>query len=341
MNRSPLALPILSNNQVSATANYIVSIQAKDGCIAWFKDGHMDPWDHTEAAMGLASCGRIEEAMRAYDFLAEMQTPTGGWYATYEFGKPKDQSRMESNFIAYVATGIWHLYLVTQNRTVVERYWAMVEQAVELVIDMQGPMGEICWAIDSVKGLQEDALVTGSSSIYHSLGSAISLAKVKRIDCSHWVTARAKLKRALIDHPEAFDRTWESKARFSMDWFYPVLTGVLTGDSARERINERWDEFVVDQLGCRCVNDEPWVTVAESCELVMALMAIGDRKRATEIFQWIQSYRDNEGAYWTGYVFRDQAIWPEERTTWTAAAVLLAADALDARSNAYQLFGPH
>jgi hypothetical protein len=126
-----------------------------------------------------------------------------------------------------------------------------------------------------------------------------------------------------------------------MDWFYPVLTGVLTGDSARERINERWDEFVVDQLGCRCVNDEPWVTVAESCELVMALMAIGDRKRATEIFQWIQSYRDDEGAYWTGYVFRDQAIWPEERTTWTAGAVLLAADALDAHSNAYQLFGPH
>ena len=34
------------------------------------------------------------------------------------------------------------------------------------------------------------------------------------------------------------------------------------------------------------------------------------------------------GSYWTGLVFADGKRWPEERTTWTGAAMILAADAL-------------
>ena len=75
-----------------------------------------------------------------------------------------------------------------------------------------------------------------------------------------------------------------------MDWFYPVLTGVITEDKARSRIDARWDEFVVSGLGCRCVNDEPWVTVAETYELVMSLSAIGDFDRANALFEWIQQF---------------------------------------------------
>ena len=56
-----------------------------------------------------------------------------------------------------------------------------------------------------------------------------------------------------------------------MDWYYPILGGALRGAQASARIAERWDEFVVDGLGIRCVDDRPWVTGAETCELVMAL----------------------------------------------------------------------
>jgi len=150
--------------------------------------------------------------------------------------------------------------------------------------------------------------------------------------------ARQKLRKALTHHPEAFDRTWDSKARYSMDWFYPVLTGVVSGSAALAHIDQRWEEFVVDQLGCRCVNDQPWVTVAETCELVMALAVAGDTARANTVFSWIHQFRDDVGAYWTGYVFPDQAIWPEERTTWTAGAVLLAADVLSKRTAGHRLF---
>ena len=41
----------------------------------------------------------------------------------------------------------------------------------------------------------------------------------------------------------------------------------------------------------------------------------------------MQHLRDDDGSYWTGLVFADGVRWPVERTTWTAAAVVLAADA--------------
>ena len=78
--------------------------------------------------------------------------------------------------------------------------------------------------------------------------------------------------------------------------------------------------------------------MAETSELVIALVASGEREKALELYQTLHQWRDLDGAYWTGYVFRDQTIWPEEKTTWTAAAVLLAADALFALTPAHKLF---
>ena len=58
-----------------------------------------------------------------------------------------------------------------------------------------------------------------------------------------------------------------------------VLPGARRSAARRggqARIDARWDEFVVPGLGIRCVDHRPWVTGAETCELVMALDAIGD-----------------------------------------------------------------
>ncbi|HKJ56712.1 MAG TPA: hypothetical protein VJ978_12075, partial [Nitriliruptoraceae bacterium] len=38
--------------------------------------------------------------------------------------------------------------------------------------------------------------------------------------------------------------------------------------------------------------------------------------------------RDQDGSYWTGHVFTDGVRWPVEQSSWTAAAVILAADAI-------------
>jgi hypothetical protein len=70
------------------------------------------------------------------------------------------------------------------------------------------------------------------------------------------------------------------------------------------------------------------VTGAETCELALALAAAGQPEAALEQLAAMQHLRADDGSYWTGLVYADGARWPVERTTWTAAAVVLAADAL-------------
>lgn len=320
------------------TVSYIARLQQPDGAIPWDENGCMDPWDHTEAAMGLTIGGRYDEARHAYGWLKHNQLPNGSWLAAYRNGSVEDGTRAETNFVAYVATGVWHHYLVTSDRKFLESMWPVVERAMGFVLALQGEQGQIYWCEDTTLGIREDSLVTGCSSIYKSLECALNIATTLNVKVPEWALARTRLGHALRHHPECFDRTWDSKSRFAMDWFYPVLTGVVQGVAARTHLHSRWQQFVIAEMGCRCVNDEPWVTVAESCELVMALLAAGEYQRAIQLFSWLHQFRDEDGAYWTGYVYRDNAIWPEEKPTWTAAAVLLAADALSNRTAAANLF---
>ena len=81
-------------------------------------------------------------------------------------------------------------------------------------------------------------------------------------------------------------------------------------------------------LGVRCVSDQPWVTVAETSELVLALDACGLRAQAAELFAVTGRLRHDDGSYWTGWQFANEAHFPAERSSWTAAAAVLAADAL-------------
>ncbi len=341
---SEMVIPPVKNTNlfpdgfVRDSAAYILSQQLPDGSIPWFKGHYADPWDHVEAAMGLAIAGEFAAAEKAYRWLADIQLADGSWWAAYKNGAVDNRERRETNFVAYVATGIWHFYLISGDKGFLRRYWQMVERAIDFVLALQTEHGEIHWAVDAEGEPKKDALITGCSSVFKSLECAINIARELRVDRPNWEQGRQALGYALRHKPERFDRTWESKARFSMDWFYPVLTGAFSGEAARTRLHQRWDEFVVAGLGCRCVNDEPWVTVAESCELTMALLAAGQRSRAEIIFRGLHRWQDSDGGYWTGYVYRDEAVWPEEKTTWTVGAMLLAADALADLTPASSLF---
>ncbi|WP_105104371.1 prenyltransferase/squalene oxidase repeat-containing protein [Microbulbifer pacificus] len=330
--------PLLAVDFVRRSADYILSQQLESGCIPWFSGHHADPWDHVEAAMGLSIAGEYSAAEKAYTWLASEQLEDGSWWAAYKNGVVDNRERRESNFVAYVATGVWHHFLITGDRVFLNGFWPMVEKALDFVEALQSEYGDVQWAVDGQGAPMSDALITGCSSIYKSFECGILMARALNKPKPRWNIARSKLGRALREMPERFDRTWESKARFSMDWFYPVLTGVFKGADAKARLLGKWDEFVVAGLGCRCVNDEPWVTVAESCELVMALTAVGEMAKAEELYRGLHRWQDEDGGYWTGYVYRDDAIWPEEKTTWTVGAMLLAADALAGLTPASSLF---
>ena len=338
MNELLLSKGFFPESLLRPTVNYILQTQLPNGCIPWFPNGKADPWDHIEAAMGLTIGGEYTAAQRAYRWLANEQLVDGSWWANYYADQPVDRNHRETNFIAYIATGLWHYFLVTDDKAFLVDLFPCVERAIDFVLRFQSPTGEIYWAVAEDGSPKEDALVTACASIYKSLECANAIADTLVIDKTAWRKAQTRLGKTLREHPECFDRTWESKERFSMDWFYPILTGVISGKAAQQRIDKKWALFVENNIGCRCVSDEPWVTVAESCELTLALLAAGDHARALHLFSWLHQFMDEDGGYWTGYNFRDKVIWPKEKTTWTAGAILLAADALIEHTGAAHLF---
>lgn len=326
----------------------ILDLQKPDGAIPWFDAGVWDPWNHTEAAMGLTVLGRIAEARRAYDYLAATQEADGSWWAHYgsavnlETGRYEgtgdEPRKKDTNFAAYPAVGIWHLYLATRDRASLARYWPMVRGAIDFVLSLQSPHGEIRWAAPGPEAMPDDALLTGNACIYKSLDCAIRIGRALGHDVGPWQHAHRRLGEAVRSKPERFDRTWASKANFSMDWYYPVLAGAVSGEAARQRIADRWDEFVVDGRGCRCVLGEPWVTIAEGCELAMTLAVIGDLDGARAMFDLQHQWRDDTHAYWMGFQYAENVPWPVEKPAWTAGAAILAADAIYRLSPAAGLF---
>jgi hypothetical protein len=240
----------------------------------------------------------------------------------------------ESNQAAYVAVGTWHEFQLTGDTRFLAQMWPVVRRAIGFVLDLQLPRGEIVWQRAADGTPARYALLTGCSSTYQSLVCAARLARLSGDPQLRWEQAARRLGHVVTGHPGAF----ADKSRFSMDWYYPVLGGPVRGPAARARLAAGWDEFVVPGLGVRCVSDQPWVTGAETCELVMALDAVGDRERALAVFGEVQHLRAPGGGYWTGWQYVNQAHFPAERSSWTAAAMILAADALSRTTPASGLF---
>ena len=333
----PSVPDVLSAADVAATVDAIADVQLPSGMVQWFPGGHADPWNHVEAAMALDLGGRAREAERAYEWLVSTQRADGAWHQYYIDDRVED-AKLDANVCAYVAAGVWHHWLLTGDRGFVEELWPVVERAIDFVLDLQRPRGEILWARHADGTPWSFALLTGSSSICHSLRCAIAAADLLGRDRPDWELSAATLAHAVAHVPEAF----APKERWAMDWYYPVLAGVVGGDAGADRLDARWDTFVEPGRGVRCVADRPWVTAAETCECVMALLSVGWQARAHDLFRWVQALRDDDGAYWTGVVFPQEVHFPGgERSSYSAAAVVLAADALSRTSAASGLFVDH
>lgn len=329
---------LLGSEELEATASWIASLQLANGMIPWFAGGHADPWNHTEAAMALAVAGRVAEAEAAYAWLASTQLPDGSW-CLYHLAEGIEEPRRDPNVCAYVATGVWWHYLETGDDALVWRMWPVVSGAMEFVLGLQAPGGEVRWNRDVDGRPGTFALLTGNASIYHSLRCAMAIASHLGYERPDWELAAGRVGLAVAHRPAAF----EAKDRWAMDWYYPVLCGAVGGEAARDRIDGRWKAFTMEGLGVRCVVSDPWVTAAETAECVMALDAAGYRGRAEELLGWIRHLRHVDGSYWTGCVHPQCVKFPSgERSTYGAAAVIMAHHVLGGRGGASGLFrGEH
>ncbi|MFI5043464.1 MAG: prenyltransferase [Acidimicrobiales bacterium] len=328
---------VVSADQLRATVDSIAQWQLDSGMVPWFPGGHADVWNHTEALMALMLGGRRREAEAGFEWLRSTQRPDGSWHQYY-LSDRVEQDKLDANCIAYSAAGVWFHWLINRDRGFLEEMWTVVDRAIEFVLELQTPRGEILWARHADGTPWSFALLTGSSSICHSLRCAIAIAQELGHERPDWELAASRLTRVIRDEPDAF----APKHRWAMDWYYPVLTGAVGGDAGRKQLAHRLDAFVMDGWGIRCVSDRPWITAAETCECAMAHLAVGEDDTALTLFTWAQRLRTEEDRYWTGIVLPDEVHFPGgEQSTYTSSAIVLAADALAGTSPTSGLFVRH
>ena len=350
---SPRALSL--GVDVEACADRIESLQRRDGSIPWIEAGVWDPWNHGESAMALAVAGRKAAVEAALDALADRQEADGGWTGELGAGIPMDESgeriappdipvtARDTNFTGYAAVTVLRCALALDAPRLIARHETMVTRALDWVAARQRTTGDIVWRDpDPDQPLdQVDSLRAGNASLYKSFEAGLRISDALGRKTPAWARARRRIAEAFDQRPEVFDRKGVDRSRYAMDWYYPVLTGAICGPAAVKRLDEGWNTFVVEDLGCRCVAEEPWVTAAETAELALACLTVGRRDNARRLIADLASLAKGGQGYWMGWQFELGMIWPKERPGWTSAAVVLAADALQGLSPGSELLIRH
>ncbi len=335
-------MSLLSDDEIVDTAHWIASHQTASGEIYWFDGDKADPWNHLHAAMAMLLGGLRDEADAAYRFLVGTQTADGGWAMERRGGVVVDASQ-DTNQSAYVATAAWFHFQASGDRKFLIELWPTIERAIDFVCSMQLANGAISWVRSADGRIWDAALIAGSGSTFGSIVCAERIALELGEDRPLWAAAREKLGACLRGDLRVFESSDlpEAAGRYAMDWYYPVLGGALRGEAGRRRLADprRVERFLVEGVGCRCVaDDRKWFTVAESSELVLSLELVGSARRAREVFTALSRLRRRDGGYWTGWTMPAGVVWPLEPTTYTAAAVLVANDALARRTRTCTFF---
>ncbi|MEE8471047.1 MAG: prenyltransferase [Dehalococcoidia bacterium] len=329
MELKPKETPDNLQELVDSQADFIVHCQLPSGAIPWYSNGITDPWDHVEAAIALDLSGRFDKAAAAYMWSRDMQNADGSWYFSFLDDKPQDSTK-DTNFACYIATGMWFHYLATTDMRFLREMWPIVEKAVDFALAHQRPTGEIPWAVSDDGIAWPGAILTSSCCKWHSIRNGIKIAEALGYEKTDWDAASKLLLRAIRGKPELFDRMGENERRYSMNWFYPVLTGVITGREAKERIEEEWADFIIDNWGCRVTADEDVTAVAETSELIVTLALIGEREKAKSLLDWTLRLRDDRSGFCRGMKLPEEEACPpdSERATWTSAALIMAVAAV-------------
>ena len=334
---------VIAAEELRRSGEHLASLQTGSGMIPWFPGGHCDPWNHVESAMALDLVGLSAQAERAYDWLIETQRPDGSWHNYYLPDGAGDTTvedpKLDTNVCAYIATGALHHHLCHPDLGFVDRVWPTVERALDWVLSCRRDDGLALWAVHADDQPWEYALLTGTCSILHSLRSGAELARLVGSERPDFEEAAETMMSAVRDEVTGTHGAFEPKERWAMDWYYPALTGAIDGEAGRARLAEGFDTFVMEGLGVRCVSDEPWITASETAEASIAHAAVGEVDTATELLASTREHRLASGAYLTGIVHPERIVFPaDEHTSYTAAAVILAVDAIRGDSPASRLF---
>ena len=317
---------------------HIKSTQHESGAIPSNEDGSHDPWDHIESIMGLNFTKEHAASKNAFKWLLKNQNEDGSWFAKYRNNIPVEKNK-PTHFGPYISVGALHYYKIFKDKVFLEELWPAIELAINFSLNLQIKNGTIPWSINKHGEIENDFLITGTSSILKSIecGLAISniLKKNKNIEC--WIKSYKLLSNALKNPTGKFDILTDRK-RFSMDSYYPILSGCLDEKEMKFYIDKTFSDFYVNNIGIKCVIDEPWITVAETSEFIISLMISGDIKKSKKLLIDVINIADESKIPYMGWQYEENIFWPNEKPSWTAAALIIAADTVLNFSDASNLF---
>ena len=306
---------------------YIKNIQHESGAIPSNEDGSHDPWDHIESIMGLNFLQDKESADLAFDWLKNNQNADGSWYSKYLDEKPIELNK-PTHYSPYISVAALHHYKIFSDKKKLSELWKTISLALDFSINLQNPNGTIPWSVDKNNKIEEDFLITGSSSILKSIECAIKISRIlEEGDNNSWIRAYKSLAMAIKNPKGLFDVTMD-RSRFSMDWYYPIISGALSSEEKDFYIKKILKDFYVDGLGIKCVIEEPWVTVAETSEFIITLVISNRLEEARKIFSEAMNITDENDVPYMGWQYEQNIFWPEEKPSWTSAALILAADSI-------------
>ena len=317
---------------LSELAAGLATFQSPSGLFLQTRGGVGDPWNHVEVLMALTVTGEYELAQRGYRWLQKNQLGDGSWFHYYR-ADCIHSARIDFNVIGYVATGLLQYFQCTNDFEFVRELWPTVERATKLITSQIGEDGGIAWSLDSRGRFEAFSLLTGSSSLAHSLQSANTLALL--LGCPPPVSTKllGALQHRVAKHPELF----ADKQQFAMDWYYPVVAGVKSFSPSSRNDFEKL--FLIDGLGVRCVSTSDWVTTAETSEYALTLLRSGDQEAARKVLVDIGQLRSPDGLFYTGMGHPSRVTFPhDEVSSYSTAAFLLAWDALEKITPAHGLF---
>ena len=291
--------------------NWIISNQSSSGAIFWDEKGKCDPWDHCECLIALAIYEEWEHFWRGVNWFFTNLNEDGLIYAEFQNEKPS-KLHYESHHAPYIIMPLIQASLIDKEQNykkiLTNEQLLKLENIFEVLDDFKDEDGYFYWAKDS-NGYSDNSLITASMSIFLSL-----VAKDKsfpKFNTEMW--------------QEKFNRDGVDRSRFSMDFYYPFLAGIKNN---KKEFLDLLDNYYVKGLGVKCVAEEPWVTIAESSECVISALIHDNENIAKQIFNDIQQFQNKDGIFPTGYQYDMEIFWPEENSTWTNAAVIIAAHAL-------------
>ena len=163
---------ILKKSFFENIAKFIKSIQLKSGAIPSNDDGSHDPWDHIESIMGLNFANEYESSKLAFDWLFKNQNQDGSWFSKYMDDIPIEKNK-PTHFAPYISVAALHFYKIFSDKKYLEYLWPSIESAINFSIKLQIQNGTIPWSVDKNQKIEEDLLLTGSSSILKVLNAEL------------------------------------------------------------------------------------------------------------------------------------------------------------------------